>query len=110
MTAARARRWIAGGFTALAIGAIGFVAVARLGPAPLLVNRAGMSSLVLARDGSLLRLGLSSDDRYRVWTPLDEIPPAMVEATLLQEDRFFFHHPGVNPGALVRAIDRSYLR
>jgi penicillin-binding protein 1C len=97
---------VAGLATALA----GLVAVERLGPAPLLVNHAGMSQLVLARDGSLVRLGLSSDDRYRLWTPLDEIPPAMIDATLLQEDRFFFRHPGVNPLALLRAIDRTYVR
>ena len=34
----------------------------------------------------------------------------MIDATLLQEDRFFFRHPGVNPAALVRAVDRTYVR
>jgi penicillin-binding protein 1C len=69
-----------------------------------------MSPIVLARDGSLLRLGLSTDERYRTWTPLADIPQAMIDATLLQEDRFFFRHPGVNPAALVRAVDRTYVR
>jgi penicillin-binding protein 1C len=79
-------------------------------PRPLLVNRAGMSQLVLARDGSLLRLSLSSDDHFRLWTPLEEIPPAVIDATLLQEDRHFFRHLGVNPWALVRAAVRTYVR
>lgn len=76
---------------------------------PLLVNPAAMSQAVFARDGSLLRLSLSDDDYYRLWTPLAEIPVALVDATLLQEDRFFFWHPGVNPVALVRAFHRTYL-
>jgi penicillin-binding protein 1C len=104
----RRRRW-----RAVALGVLGAAlaawVLAGLVPRPLLVNRAGMSQVVLARDGSLLRLSLSGDDHYRLWTPLAEIPPAMVDATLLQEDRFFFRHPGVNPWALVRAAVRTYL-
>jgi len=64
------RRALLMGTAAAALAAVVIVAVARLGPAPLLVNRTGMSPLVLARDGSLLRLGLSTDERYRLWTPL----------------------------------------
>ena len=71
------RRWIIGA-TVVALGAAVALAVARLGPAPLLVNRTGMSPIVLARDGSLLRLGLSTDERYRTWTPLAEIPPTVI--------------------------------
>ena len=93
----------------VAVLAVAWVAV-RLVPAPLLVNRAGMSQLVLARDGSLVRLTLAGDDRYRLWTPLAEIPPAMIAATLAQEDRHFFCHPGVNPAALARAVDHTYVR
>src|SRR6185369_4685041 len=76
----------------------------------LLVNRAGMSQLVVARDGSPLRLSLASDDHYRLWTPLDRIPASLIEATLLQEDRWFFQHPGVNPLSLARACSETYLR
>jgi penicillin-binding protein 1C len=83
--------------------------VLRLVPTPLLVNRAGMSQLVVARDGSPLRLSLASDDHYRLWTPLEDVPPALVEATLLQEDRWFRQHPGMNPWALGRAVLHTYV-
>src|SRR5690606_1794905 len=56
-----------------------------------------------------LRLSLAGDDALRLWTPLAEIPPAMIEATLLQEDRWFRWHPGVNPVALARAAWRTYV-
>jgi penicillin-binding protein 1C len=84
-------------------------AVLRLVPSPLLVNRAGMSQLVLANDGSLLRLSLANDDHYRLWTPLDDVPAALVDATLRQEDRWFHTHPGVNPWAIVRAVLHTYV-
>jgi len=55
-------------------------------------------------------LTLSSDEKFRLWVPLAEIPPAMVEATLLQEDAWFRWHPGVNPFSLMRAFLTTYLR
>ena len=103
------RRWLRrGGLVAAALA--GAWLLLRLVPTPLLVNRDGMSQLVLARDGSLLRLSLAGDDHYRLWTPLDEVPPALIDATLLQEDRFFYWHPGVNPASLLRAVDHTYVR
>ena len=59
--------------------------------------------------GGLLRLTLSADDKYRVWVPLDRMSPLLVDATLLQEDRHFRLHPGVNPVALVRGAWRTYV-
>jgi len=96
---------------ALACGLAGlaWLALPRVLPKPLLVNRPGFSQEVRARDGSLLRLTLASDERYRLFVPLDEIPQVVVEATLLQEDRHFFRHPGVNPVSLLRAVHETYL-
>ena len=93
---------------ALAAAAI-ICATACFGPKPLLVNRSGLSRAVYDREGHLLRLTLSSDEKYRLWVPLAEIPPAMIEATLLQEDAWFRWHPGVNPLSLVRATFTTYL-
>lgn len=105
-----ASSWSASRRVGVALGALAVAAAAWLWltPAPLLVNRSGMSQLVVADDGSPLRLSLASDDHYRLWTPLETIPPALVDATLLQEDRFFHWHAGVNPWALVRAALQTY--
>ncbi|AVP96969.1 penicillin-binding protein 1C [Ahniella affigens] len=62
------------------------------------------STAVRARDGTLLRLTLASDQRYRLWVPLADYPPALVEALALKEDRWFRWHPGVNPVAALRAL------
>ncbi len=56
----------------------------------------------------MLRLTLASDQQYRLWTPLEDVPPEFVEALLLHEDRHFYRHPGFNPAALVRAAVSTY--
>ncbi|WP_395745074.1 penicillin-binding protein 1C [Prosthecobacter sp.] len=55
------------------------------------------------RRGSLLHLALTPDGKYRRYTPLAEISPALIEATLTLEDRHFYDHPGVNPLSMLRA-------
>ena len=76
---------------------------------PVLVNRSGFSSAVYDHDGRLLRLTGATDEHYRLWVPLADIPPAMIDATLIQEDAWFRWHPGVNPLSLVRASCATYI-
>ncbi|MGL4604081.1 MAG: transglycosylase domain-containing protein, partial [Iodobacter sp.] len=66
------------------------------------------STAVLAQDGQLLRLTLAPDQRYRLWLALDQFSPLLIEAVKLQEDRWFYWHPGVNPVSLLRAITATY--
>jgi penicillin-binding protein 1C len=87
----------------LAVVALGL----RLWPHATLRQQVQVSSVVYARDGSLLRLTLASDDQYRLWTPLDQVAPDYVQALLLYEDRHFYWHPGVDAPALLRAAWRS---
>jgi len=72
-------------------------------PKPPLMNDVSFSRRIFDRDGHQLRMTLSRDEKYRIFTPLDRISPRLVEATLLHEDRFFGEHPGVNPIAVARA-------
>ena len=58
-----------------------------LSPKPPLLDGVLFSPLVLDRDGNLLRLGLSEDEKYRVRIRLNEVAPEMVRAVLLYEDR-----------------------
>ena len=85
------------------LGAVLFVVAARTLSAPPLSSSATSSQMVVAADGSLLRLTLAGDDQYRLWTDLDAFPQHTSEAILLKEDRYFRYHPGVNPSALIRA-------
>jgi penicillin-binding protein 1C len=80
----------------------------RLWPHKPLAARVPLSTAVWSADGELLRVTLAADDQYRLWTPLARMSPALVDAFLLKEDRWFYWHPGVNPAALFRAAGRTY--
>ena len=82
---------------------LGGVAALRTFASPVLGDTP-FGAVILDRDGKLMRVALAGDDRYRVFTPLAEIAPETVEATLLYEDQYFRWHPGVNPVALVNAM------
>src|SRR6202171_2773144 len=75
-------------------------------PKPLLLDGISFSQCVRDRNGKLLRITLSADQKFRIWTPLQKISPDLINATLRYEDKYFPKHPGVNPIALLRcAID-----
>jgi penicillin-binding protein 1C len=72
-------------------------------PKPALLEGVSFSQVVRDRNGELLRVTLTSDQKFRIWTPLREISPDLVDATLQYEDKHFARHFGVNPIALVRS-------
>lgn len=78
-------------------------------PKPELLRYRSTSRAFFDRQGRLLRLTLAADDRYRLFVPLKDIAPELREATLLYEDQDFYHHPGVDPLALLRAFWSSYI-
>ena len=84
------------------------LATVRFWPRESLEERIASSTAIFDRQGRLLRLTLASDEQYRLWTPLEQISPELVEALLLHEDQHFYLHPGVNAPALVRAAFSTY--
>src|SRR3989475_4146154 len=72
-------------------------------PKPPLLEGISFSQCVRDRNGKLLRVTLTADQKFRVWTSLPNISPALIDATLQFEDKYYRHHPGVNPVALVRS-------
>jgi penicillin-binding protein 1C len=102
------RRWqnALTGFALVALVLVG----CRVWPHPPLRDAFPQSAAVFDDMGHLLRLTLASDGQYRLWTPYRELPPQLVEATLLHEDRWFWWHPGFNPWGLVRGAWETYVR
>ena len=72
-------------------------------PKPPLLNGIAFSNVIRDRNGRLLRVTLSADQKFRIWTPLKEISPDLIDATLRYEDKYYAKHPGVNPVSLLRA-------
>ena len=60
------------------------------------------SQTIYDRNGKLLRIVLSEDEKYRLYSPINQISPLLKTAILLKEDRFYYYHPGVNPGSIIR--------
>ncbi|MBN9230726.1 MAG: penicillin-binding protein 1C [Legionella sp.] len=78
-------------------------------PPPKLLEQTSFSRAVFDEQGQLLRLTLSADEKFRLYTPFAMMPQELVEATLLQEDQYFFYHLGINPWATVKAIWQTYV-
>lgn len=63
------------------------------------------STVVLDRNGEWLRAFTSSDDMWRITeTTLENVSPQFQTAMLTYEDRWFYHHWGINPVALFGAM------
>ena len=93
------KRWLLG--SAILITALGGFWLFL--PKPSLTDGIDFSTRVRDRNGSVLRVTLTRDHKYRIWTPLREISPALIDATVRFEDKYFGQHPGVNPVPLIRA-------
>ncbi len=77
-------------------------------PATILINQAGFSQAVYSREDQLLKLTLSSDDKYRLFVPLDKISKNFIKTILLQEDQYYYYHLGVNPLGIIRGAWLTY--
>jgi penicillin-binding protein 1C len=92
-------RWLlAAGIGAAALGTT-WLAL----PKPSLTAGIDFSTRVRDRNGNVLRVTLTPDQKYRIWTPLRDISPSLITATVRFEDKYFARHPGVNPVPLLRA-------
>ena len=71
-------------------------------PLPLPQQR-DTSTLVVAGDGTPLRAFADNDGVWRYPATPEHVSPLYLQALLNYEDRWFWHHPGVNPVGLLRA-------
>jgi penicillin-binding protein 1C len=74
-----------------------------------ILSELDFSQVVYTRDKSVLRITLSKDDKYRIFSHINSTGPLIKEAVLLKEDRYFYYHPGVNPVSILRAIKETYI-
>ncbi|HBO39383.1 MAG TPA: penicillin-binding protein 1C, partial [Pasteurellaceae bacterium] len=85
------------------------VVAIRLIPHTPLKDRFTYSTAIYDEQGSLLRLTTAKDEKYRLWTPLNQISPKLIDAVLFQEDEWFYWHFGVNPYGLLRGAWQTYV-
>src|SRR6267143_4180435 len=89
--------------TAAAI-ALAFLVLSFLFPLPELKP---YSMSIEDRNGRFLQAFLTTDDKWRLKTSYEEIPPRLKYILIKKEDRFFYYHPGINPFSIVRALAQN---
>ncbi|WP_232207548.1 penicillin-binding protein 1C [Pseudoxanthomonas sp. J35] len=70
---------------------------------PPLPRASGSATVVTAADGTPLRAFADAEGVWRYPATPESVSPLYLQALLGYEDRWFRHHPGVNPAALARA-------
>lgn len=105
MALIRRLKWVVAlGLGLVALILIGFMILDYVNPLPFDALAKPYSTLIYDQNGKLLRGFLSSDDKWRLPVEVDNVTPEFEKILLAYEDRWFYWHPGVNPGALLRAL------
>lgn len=68
------------------------------------------SAIVTDNKGEIINAYLTSDEKWRMKTELEEISPLLRKTIIAKEDKYFYSHPGVNPLAVTRAIFKNLFR
>ena len=59
------------------------------------------------RSGNILRWVPDTNGERHIWTPLNNIPSIIQKAFISAEDHRFYSHPGVDPLAILRALESN---
>lgn len=65
------------------------------------------STIITDNRDEVIHAYLTSDEKWRMKTELDEISPLLRKTIVAKEDRYFYSHPGVNFFAVARAAFRN---
>ena len=68
------------------------------------------STIVTDNKGEVVNAYLTSDQKWRMKTELDEISPLLRKTIIAKEDKYFYSHPGINPFAVTRAFFKNIFR
>ena len=85
----------------LFIAAAAFIVAVLLSPFPRFQQP--LSTVVEARDGTLLGARIADDGQWR-FPAGDTVPEKFKKALLTFEDKYFYWHPGINPVSVFRAL------
>src|SRR3972149_4229903 len=79
-------------------------------PSGEILQNIDFSQVAYSRDKKVLRITLSEDEKYRIYSHINSSGPLIKEAVLLKEDRYFYYHPVINPFAIFRAFTETYIK
>ena len=81
-----------------------FISLDYFSPLPALEKNKKFSQLVVDREGKPLRAFADEKGVWRYPTEVSKVSPNYIDALINYEDRMFWHHGGVNPFSLLRAV------
>lgn len=73
------------------------------------LRKTGFSSVILDREGKEILFDVYTDEN-RKFTPLDEFPEYLKQATVAIEDKDFYNHQGFDLMGMLRGISRLFTR
>jgi penicillin-binding protein 1C len=85
---------------------LSFIGLNLLFPLP---DKIEYSTMITDSKGEVIHAFLTSDEKWRMKTSLAEISPLLKNTIIEKEDKFFYHHAGVNPLAIARAFTKNIL-
>ncbi|HVE61721.1 MAG TPA: transglycosylase domain-containing protein, partial [Chitinophagaceae bacterium] len=68
------------------------------------------STIIKDSKGDLINAYLTSDEKWRMKTELSEISPLLRKTIIAKEDKYFYHHPGINFFAVTRAAFNNLMQ
>jgi penicillin-binding protein 1C len=81
-----------------------FLLLNKLFPVP---DNIEYSTIVTDNKGEVIHAYLTKDQQWRMKTELNEISPLLKKTIVEKEDKYFYHHPGVNAVAVFRAFVKN---
>lgn len=90
-----------------ALSALSFVGLNKAFPVP---DHVEYSTLITDSRGEWVHAFLTRDQKWRMQTRLDELSPLLKNTIIQKEDKWFYHHAGVNPLAIARAFVNNVLK
>jgi penicillin-binding protein 1C len=75
-----------------------------------LPDKVEYSTIITDSKGEVVNAYLTSDQKWRMKTELEEISPLLRKTIIAKEDKYFYSHPGVNPVAVGRALFKNIFR
>lgn len=93
--------------TAIIILALLLISLNRFFPLP---DQIEYSIIITDNKKEVIHAFLTKDHKWRMKTELNEISPLLRKTIIHKEDRYFYHHPGINVFAMARAFAKNILR
>ncbi|MEJ0105322.1 MAG: transglycosylase domain-containing protein [Bacteroidota bacterium] len=75
-----------------------------------LKDKTEYSTIITDNKGEVINAFLTSDQKWRMKTELNEISPILRKTIIAKEDKYFYNHPGVNLFAVGRAFFKNIFR